>query len=66
MARSNSPIRPREAPPLKAGEPNLAQGEPRASPDLLAGESSGSLLEVFYSNAVREFVGVSYNGGKVR
>jgi len=25
-----------------------------------------SLLEVFYSNAVREFVGVSYNGGKVR
>jgi len=38
-----SPIRLREAPPLKAGCRSAAQGEPRASPSLQAGESRGSL-----------------------
>jgi len=37
----SSPVRPREAPPLKAGWESAAQGEPRASPGLQAGESTG-------------------------
>jgi hypothetical protein len=43
LRKKDSPVRPAEAPPLKPGQTNAAQGEPRASPSLRAGESGGSL-----------------------
>jgi len=43
QAFGNSPVRPREAPPLKAGYTSVAQGESRASPGIQAGESRDSL-----------------------
>ena len=52
-SRIPSPVRPREAPPLKAGYPSAAQGDLRTTSGLQAEESRGSLSAFWLSGKIR-------------